>query len=359
MLKVRAAVQFDNATIPTRWIYSKRFSIHNIIIDMALLTHIEDYAFDTDSFRHLYSLIMTNLAIQSLGPNTLQGLDNLSILELRSSLIIRFPPILPPIANTIFRIHITGNDLSRSQTQSIDQLSNGFAVDTLQHLIIHLNLMDSLNRQSFVNYGSIQFLDLSSCRIQYLVTETFYPIRKTLIYLDLGGNFLKNLPIGMLTYILTKPILGINLEYNPWKCDCHLLELQRAMINDDNMLYNNVLCQEPFRFSKIPVVIAPFCGQPDGLSSSHLIKSMQCRVPLKSYMLTSMKIIKKRSKTFGIQRINNDVLKLTVLDDYKPSRMVYVLHGSKYLNRLRLFTEIPYPESSLALIYSEKTQNRL
>lgn len=329
---------------------------------MALLSDIEDDAFNTLAFRHLYGLTMTNLAIHSLGPNSLRGLDNLETLELRSSIIIHFPPILPLLANTLYFFQISANDVSRSRTQSIDHLSNGVPMLKVTYLKFHLNLQDSLSNQTFVSFVSIVYLDISNSRIQYLIADTFYPIRNTIHYIDLSGNLLKTLPLGMLTYLLTKSTFDINLDNNPFYCDCHLLELQRAIIQYTNTFNYNMYCQEPEEIAKIPIQIATFCGQPDGLSPSHLIKSMQCRIPnyiAFSYSGFSMKILKKRSKTFGIHRIDDDSLNLTVSDEYQPSRIVYVLYGADSLRGLRSFREIPILEHHLILIHSRMKPNRL
>lgn len=321
---------------------------------MALLTNIEDDAFNTPTFRYMYSLTLTNLAMHSLGPRTLRGLNNLRNLELRSSRLIQFPPILQAVSKTIYYVHISGNDVSRSQIQSIDQLSNGLSIHTLEQLRLHLNLKDSLSRRSFVRFASISFLELSNCRIKVLDKDMFYPIRNSLTFLDLSGNYLTTLPFGMFTYLLLRKKMNFNLENNPWHCNCHLLELQRALIRYPESFYFNLFCQEPTDFTKTLIKEAHFCGQPDGMTQSYLSKSLLCRLPQKVHKIYLMKIIRKRSKTFGIQRFNDDSMHLTILEEYLPSKMVYILDGANCLNSLRSIFALPTSKNSTSVLIDSR-----
>lgn len=358
-VKIMAGVQFENGTIPARWMKSSNFYIRSLTIDMALLNHIENDAFNTLSLRYLFSLTMSNLAMFSLGPRTFTGLENLSSLELRSSRIIDFPAVLSPLANTLRYLLISGNDISRSHTQSIDELSNGISMPGLRQIKFHLNLKDSLNNWSFVNFGLLLYLDLGNCRIQYLESGTFYPISLTLLILDLGGNYLKTLPLGLLTNLLIKPAIIINFENNPWNCDCHLLELQRALVRREIKFHFNILCQEPIEFTKIPIHLANFCGQPDGLTSSYLTRELECRNSLKTFYGKYITIVKKRSKTFGIQRLNDNSINVTIFNEYLPAKSVYVLDGSHSLEYLQSVFALPPLDASSVLIDSRLKQSRV
>lgn len=315
-------------------------------------SNIENDAFNTFAFHELWSLTLTNLAVTTLGPHTFKGLNKLIVLELRSSRIIYFPSILPPVASSLTLVHISGNDILRSSTQSINTISFGTPMTKLVDAKFHLNLMDSLNGHTFISFVSILFLDLSNCRIQYLDADTFLPISNTLQYLDLSGNNLKSMPLGMLTYLLNNNVLKLYFLNNPWICDCHLSDLQRGLVHFADNFIGDMLCQEPVDFAKMPIKNSHFCGHPAGLSDKYTAKSLICRTLQISYQVVAMKIIKKRSKTFTIHRHVDDSFVLKIWSEYIPTKNLYILDGVNHLYGMRKFFVLPIQDSSSVKIVS-------
>lgn len=114
-----------------------------------------------------------------------------------------------------------------------------FSLNALIHLnVSHNSIRNALNRFYFVNMTNIQEIILIHCQIEYLPSDTFHLVRKTIELIDLRWNHLIQLPIGFsLTLSQSKSkFLTIRLNDNPWYCDCH--------VNKDIDQLNFITCLE-------------------------------------------------------------------------------------------------------------------
>jgi len=93
-------------------------------------------------------------------------------------------------------------------------------LSNLHHLDLSHNSLTSLQSSQFPALPELRTLDLSDNSITNIHTDSFLGIGENLIRIDLSGNKLTFLPWTAVSHLPS--IKQINLEMNPWHCDCHL-----------------------------------------------------------------------------------------------------------------------------------------
>ncbi|NXU29604.1 LRC19 protein, partial [Thalassarche chlororhynchos] len=145
-----------------------------------------------------------------------------------------------------------------SNITHLDLSLNSLVVPRHRTLLMHFPSLRSLNLSSnallalspavFSNLGALRLLDLSSCSITYLHTDAFKGLGnlhtlllrnnslqelevpfflplKALFHLDLQHNALVS--VDTLSLQLMEAVPQVQLEGNPWVCDCTTYPLQR------------------------------------------------------------------------------------------------------------------------------------
>ncbi|XP_072434008.1 SLIT and NTRK-like protein 6 [Chiloscyllium punctatum] len=141
--------------------------------------------------------------------------------------------------SSLKRLHINGNYLEVLREGTFRGLEN------LEFLQADNNLIHIIEPGAFSKLHRLKVLILNDNAISFLPTNIFRFVPLT--HLDLRGNQLDSLPyVGLLEHI--GRIMELQLEDNPWKCDCDLLPLRSWLENmPPQSNIGNVVCMHPFR----------------------------------------------------------------------------------------------------------------
>jgi hypothetical protein len=120
---------------------------------------------------------------------------------------------------------------------------------SLMRLTINGNPIRVLKPGSFLHLSYLTTLELSNCDIE-LIDEDAFTGLDNLEWLKLDGNRLNNIR-G--THILPESLHGIDLQRNPWQCDCRLLDLRSWLINYNIPQTIEPTCATPHRLRSVPI----------------------------------------------------------------------------------------------------------
>lgn len=123
---------------------------------------------------------------------------------------------------------------------------------SLMRLTLSSNPIKTIRRSGFNHLAFLNTIELSNCEISYVEDGAFQEVY-SLEWLHLNGNKLSTLQ-G--TRYLPESLKGVQLQENPWECDCHILELHAWL-----------------RAFAIPHSVEPVCNGPSRLQG-RTIKSV-------------------------------------------------------------------------------------
>ncbi|EFA02723.2 Leucine-rich repeat-containing protein 4B-like Protein [Tribolium castaneum] len=123
---------------------------------------------------------------------------------------------------------------------------------SLMRLSLNANPIKTLRRAAFNHLSFLNTIELSNCEISNVEQGAFQGLY-SLEWLHLNGNKMTTLQGA--TY-LPKSLKGVQLQENPWECDCHILELHAWL-----------------RAFTMPHSVEPLCNGPTRLRS-RTIKSV-------------------------------------------------------------------------------------
>lgn len=117
-------------------------------------------------------------------------------------------------------------DLSNNQFKSVprEALKNA---PSLRRLSLNNNPIKRIQNGDFSDLINLYFLDLSSCSINVIMPYAFHGL-SSVRTLKLNDNHLRSLSGKILDSMLE--VQELNLQNNPWKCDCNLRSLREKMI---------------------------------------------------------------------------------------------------------------------------------
>lgn len=139
---------------------------------------------------HLQRIYLCRCRITSIDDRTFKGLTNLVELDL------------------------SGNLLETVPTETF------LDCPSLMRLILNTNPIKAVRKAAFNHLSFLSTLELSQCEISSVEDGAFLGLY-SLEWLHLNGNKLTALP----TSHLPESLKGVQLQDNPWQCDCHMLEL--------------------------------------------------------------------------------------------------------------------------------------
>lgn len=316
-------MHYDNQTISAR--FASPNSVQPNILEMELdsVWHIEDNAFTGGAFSQVINLTITKLSALTLGPNTFNGLDSLRSLYLLNMQLAQMPDCLHGVSKNLQHLVVTGSD-SRNQFQ-LDYLLSGVKLPTLMHVHFLVNLRNSIKAYT-LNSTRLTTIHLAYCLIEHIDSNAFHPIRESIREINLAGNFLKTLPTGMLSYLLPRDSLVIDLTNNPWDCGCHLSELQKNLLSYQYNFRPNVTCITPNEFNSQPINNASFCGPIDDENDEILSNFVVVQCPSISGPVKPVEqIVLLREVKFLVARFKIDHfsgLYITPHEDGENMRMV-------------------------------------
>lgn len=168
---------------------------------------------------NLQKIFMADCGIVSIDDRTFVGLSNLVELDLSNNLISAVPTEAFVDCPSLMRLSLNANPIGVLQKAAFKQLS-------------YLNT-----------------LELRNCMISKVYEGAFRGLHN-LEWLHLNGNKLRTL--GGLS-VLPDSLKGIELQDNPWNCDCRMLDLHSWLLD-----------------FKIPHNVEPVCNTPSRLSGRHI-----------------------------------------------------------------------------------------
>lgn len=140
---------------------------------------------------NLQRIYLSRCKIASIDDRTFKGLTNLVELDLSGNLLVSVP-------------------------------SDTFVdCPSLMKLTLSSNPIRTLRKGAFNHLSYLNTLEFSDCEISHVEEEAFQGLH-SLEWLHLDGNKLTTLRGNR---ILPQSLRGVELQNNPWECDCHIVEL--------------------------------------------------------------------------------------------------------------------------------------
>ena len=177
-------------------------------------------------------------------------------------------------------------DLSRN---SIKNVTSKTFKDNLKLRILSLshNNLRRLENGLFYNLTHLQKVSLDNNAIEFIADSAFH-VLPALQNLNLAGNKLTVLGPDFLKKSATNfpKLISLNLEENPWVCDCHLQEFRNRTVKE-NLITTRTLCKEPplvkdrswtddVIFACVPQIVEPLPSTHIEATTSNV--TLTCRV---------------------------------------------------------------------------------
>lgn len=201
---------------------------------------IYDDSFNSMQFTKLETLCFYQVPVNILSVNAFRGLSNLKEIRLEHMDLHPFDVnILAPCKNLeIFTMSYCG---------PLKLLLNYlFGSTVFEHLykidIQDCHLNEHITAGTFSGLPNITELKLISTHIERIDSNSFDALYSTLKHLNLGMNKLSKLPTGI--FEADKEIV-VDLEGNPFYCDCEIEYLRKLIISKPNVQLKSIICQSP------------------------------------------------------------------------------------------------------------------
>lgn len=136
-------------------------------------------------------------------------------------------------------------DLSGNLLQTVPT-ATFYDCPSLMRLTLSSNPIKTLGKTAFNHLSFLTTLELSNCDISQVNERAFQGLI-SLEWLYLDGNKLRSL-FGLDT--LRKSLKGIELQNNPWICDCHLIDLHRWLLEVKVALTVEPECEAPPKLTR-------------------------------------------------------------------------------------------------------------
>lgn len=209
--------------------------------------HIPSGAFMSQFSATINILVLQDIKVKTLEPDSLVGLSNLRVFNILNSWIEDVQE------NALRAVDDNLETLTITESGDWDPINfSGFR--GLEKLTIvdfsHNNFDNILNNRSFVGLEVTKIMYLNSCRITSIGAGTFDHI-VSIEVLYLNNNMLTTVSPGLFDVIvpLNNPRARINLQDNYWFCDCSVYDLRQLIRND--ILLVDVMCTHPDKFASM------------------------------------------------------------------------------------------------------------
>lgn len=168
---------------------------------------------------NLQRLYLSKCQIKAIHKDTFKGLTNLVEMDL------------------------SGNYLDNVPTMALMNCLS------LMKLTLSSNPIVAVKKLAFNHLSSLSTLELNGCEIGDIEESAFQGL-ENLEWLHLGSNRLRTIN-GPQT--LPKSLKGIELQKNPWTCDCHIREFHDWLVKFHIPLSTDPACTEPPRLQNLLV----------------------------------------------------------------------------------------------------------
>ncbi|KAJ8912900.1 hypothetical protein NQ315_011223 [Exocentrus adspersus] len=124
---------------------------------------------------------------------------------------------------------------------------------SLMKLTLSRNPIKALEKAAFNHLSFLNTLELSYCQISDVDEGAFQGLF-SLEWLHLDGNRMNSFEASK---YLPAGLKGLQLQDNPWECDCHLLDLRAWLVNFAFPLSVEPVCSGPLRLSDRTIKSVP------------------------------------------------------------------------------------------------------
>lgn len=212
------------------------------IIDSPNLSAIESGAFNGPSFSTTIQLKLENLNVSHLSENTFQGLNALNGLHIIKMPLSRIDALLLDAVPGLAELSLEENPCS----MDLKNLTGSSKLNSLQIVSLRQNkLPNTISSNTFSSLEAVVSLYLSDSQIEWIGVGSFDFISKTVQTIDLQGNQLKTLPIGLFDKLIIGAQWSVFLGLNEWKCNCSLAQLQKYLKDHTDNFLGNITCSDP------------------------------------------------------------------------------------------------------------------
>lgn len=220
---------FTNSTLPLNWLSGLRSKIRSLTIIGGNLKHIPPNAFISPFATHVRTLSLEDVTLTSWLPETFIGLSNIQELLIKNTeLLTIHSSALKTLDDTLTTLDIKAtnvwNPINVTGSANPQKLTT---VDFSRNIFI-----DILNKNSFSKLQNCKILYLNSCKIAVISNGTFDNLMNIEI-LFLNNNYIHTVPTGLFSQVIAlkhKP--RINLQDNPWMCECTINDLRKLHKHD-------------------------------------------------------------------------------------------------------------------------------
>ncbi|XP_060810954.1 uncharacterized protein LOC106137908 isoform X2 [Amyelois transitella] len=232
---------FEHETMPAQWLSNLRSSIYRLNIIRGNLRFIAPQAFMSLFAGNIEILVFEGITISNWAADMLVGLSSLQRLDIKLCNIMNVQRnSLRAVDETLKVIMFTYNG-----NWNPVNISGSTEMSALETVDFSFNIFNSiLSNTSFTGLRNCKILYLNSCNITALGPGAFDSLDSIeVIYLN--NNLLVTVPVGLFDGLINRvnPKPRINLQDNPWYCDCSSYDLRRLYYND--LLYLIPLCDTP------------------------------------------------------------------------------------------------------------------
>ena len=188
--------------------------------------------------RQLHTVDLSSNSLMNIETKTFLGNPSLEILSLSSNQYLRLPGEGPFLYSQSLRVLKLSNcNLYHLPPETFQTIPN------LQELYISHNMFEVLN--SVQSIGSLTFLDVSYKSLTDLQSDIFTTLPE-LIRLNLSHNKLSTLKMTLMPQ-LVKVSSSIDLNGNPWDCDCLMFNTIYSWCRN-NSVDLDLVCSSPPKF---------------------------------------------------------------------------------------------------------------
>lgn len=248
-------LEIINCDLTTNSLRAKWLDIKTKVLSLNMdvrLERIEQGAFSSDIFSDTHTITIQNSQIAKLD-SVFHGLSSLTTLNFYGAQFLE----------------ITGNaftELSNLQTLNLD--SNSFPIrlenvtgsdlySTITYVSVRHSEIRSLPSRCFAGVPRLRNINLQGSEISYIDPEAFDGASQELLDVYLNDNLLSTVDTGVFSQAILRRSLKINLENNPWNCDCSpgMKELQMLMTSPSTMYKfpGDVRCSEPVALADLNI----------------------------------------------------------------------------------------------------------
>ncbi|XP_011147034.1 insulin-like growth factor-binding protein complex acid labile subunit [Harpegnathos saltator] len=220
--------------LPAR-IFAKNKQLVQLYMDVNHLQNI-----NISTFEGLTKLQMLDLSMNGINfvhELALRENINLKILNLSYNEL----QTLPRLTTTTMSLDVSFNKISKLRANSLEDMSR------IRNLILKNNELQVLPRH--LKAETLRILDLQRNRLVGLHNTSFVDL-PSLRQIDLSGNRLTE-AINPDIFDSNPVLLAVNLEDNPWRCECTQLYITYQFLTDPSAktAVSTLLCQSPANVS--------------------------------------------------------------------------------------------------------------